>query len=274
MNWRARAAVLLREPLIHFLITGALVFALLSGRPPDPGERRVAVDEALVTRLAERWTQAFRRQPSPAELDGMIRDYVRDQVYYREALRLGLDQDDEVVVKRMRNKLVAMASADAEAKEPGDAELQAILDKNPARYAPEPHYTLTQVFLGDDTGNAQAVLAQLRSGANTEGLGVVAPLPQHFANAPQSELAERFGDNFPAALDQLRPSTWAGPVRSGLGAHLVRLERRDAGTVPTLADLRQRLTNDWRAAAIAAAEEADFQRLLEGYEVSIERPGK
>ena len=269
LNWRA----LLREPLVHFLVAGALIFALLSGRPPDAGERRIVVNEAVVTRLVDRWTQAFRRQPSPAEMDGLIRDYVRDQVYYREALRLGLDRDDEVVIKRMRNKLVALASGDAEASEPSDAQLQALIDANPARYAGESHYALTQVYLGGDATSAPPVLAKLRGGADPTGLGAPVPLPQHFADIARSEVAERFGEDFPAALDQLQVGVWTGPVTSGLGQHIVRLERRDAAPPPRLGDLRQRLTNDWRAAASAAAEEADYQRLLQGYAVTIERPG-
>jgi peptidyl-prolyl cis-trans isomerase C len=268
LNWRA----LLREPLVHFLVAGALIFALLFGRPPDAGERRIAVNEAVVTRLVDRWAQAFRRQPSPSEMDGLIRDYVRDQVYYREALRLGLDRDDEVVIKRMRNKLVAMASGDAEANEPSDAQLQALIDANPGRYTGESHYALTQVYLGGDATAAPAVLAKLRGGADPAGLGAPAPLPQHFADTPRSEITERFGEDFPAVLDRLQVGAWSGPVASGLGQHIVRLEQRDAGPPPRLADLRQRLTNDWRAAARAAAEEEDYQRLLQGYAVTIERP--
>lgn len=273
MNLRELGRQWLKEPLAHFLIAGALVFALLSGRPPDPGERRIVVDEALVTRLAERWVMTYRRPPAPQELDGMIADYVREQVYYREALRLGLDRGDEVVIKRMRNKMLALASAEAEAREPSDAELQALLDRDPARYAGEPRYSLVQVYLGNDAASAPQLLARLKGGASPEGMGAIAPLPQGYAAATRAELAERFGDAFPAALDRLRPGEWTGPIGSGLGQHLVRLERRDAAPPPRVADIRQRLSNDWRAAAIKAAQDADYRRLLEGYEVTIEKPG-
>ena len=89
-TWRNRAAALLREPLVHFLAAGALIFVVLSGRPPDAGERRILVNEAVVTGLVNGYVQAFRRPPNDEELDGLIRDYVRGEVYYREALRLGL----------------------------------------------------------------------------------------------------------------------------------------------------------------------------------------
>jgi hypothetical protein len=163
VNWRSGAAHLLREPIVHFILAGAVVFALMSGRAPDVGERRIVVNEAVVARLGQRWTENFRRQPSPQELDGLINEYVRDQVYYREALRLGLDKDDEVVMRRMRNKMIAIATSDAEAASPSDADLQKLIDADPARYAAEVTYSFDQLYLGADNPadrqNAAAALA-------------------------------------------------------------------------------------------------------------------
>ena len=133
--WRDRAAIVLREPLVHFLLAGALVFAVLSGRAPDTGERRIVVNETVVTGLVNGYVQSFRRPPTDEELDGLIRDYVRGEVYYREALRLGLDQDDAVVRQRMVAKMDMSASAAAEIAEPHEAELRAYFEANRARYA-------------------------------------------------------------------------------------------------------------------------------------------
>lgn len=278
MTWRDRAAGWLREPLVHFLLAGGVVFLLLSGQPADPGERRIVVDEGVVTRLAERWTQSFRRPPSPDELDGLIRDYVRDQVYYREALRLGLDRDDEVVVRRMRNKILTMATADVDAREPEDAELQALLDKYPARYAGEPSYGFEQVYLGaDNPANRQAataLLGKLAGGASPDGMGTPAPLPAQFATTPASIIAGQFGDEFAAALGQAPQGQWSGPLASGLGLHLVRINQCIAPPPPKLAEIRQRLANDWRAEARKQAEAEQLRELLEGYDVEIERPAK
>lgn len=273
MNWRARATILLREPLVHFLLAGALVFGLLAGRMPDAGERRIVVNEALVARLADRWTSTYRRPPTQDEIDGLIRDYVRDQIYYREALRLGLDRDDEVVVRRMRAKMQSLASAEAESRAPGDAELQALLDKDPARYAPEPRYSLRQIYLGADTLELRkSAAATLARGDAVEALARPAPLPSEFTYVPASEFAGQFGDEFAAALPALPIGQWRGPVASGLGLHLVKLTARVAPVAPRLADVRQRIENDWRAAALRAAEEQGYRRMLEGYDVSIEKP--
>lgn len=271
MNWKETGRRFFREPLVHFLIAGAAVFWLLSGRPPDLGERRIVVDQAVVGALAQRYFDSFHRMPSQDEIDGLIRDYVADQVYYREALRLGLDKEDEVVVRRMRRKLESMAVADAESAEPSDADLQALLDKDPAKYSDDPRTSFDQVYLGADTPQSRAMadayLAQLRSGKQVSA--VPAPLPGHLDKASASDISGQFGDEFTLALRNLAPGQWQGPIASGLGLHLVRVTDRMAPSKPTLATVRQRVENDWRAAATEKAQADAYARMLKGYDVVI-----
>lgn len=270
----ARIASLLREPLLHFLLAGGLVFAIMLGRPADVGDRRIVVDAAVVGGIIDHHVRAFRRVPTAAELDDLIRDHVRTEVYYREALALGLDRDDDAVKKRLRNKMLAIAAARAEAQAPRDADLQALLDRDPARYARPARYWLDQRFVGDDTpairAAAAAALAALNRGAAPALAAPTLPLPARLAAAPADELAMQFGDNFAAALAGLPAGRWAGPVASGFGLHLVRIDRREAPPRPRLADVRQRLENDWRRAAIARAEADDLKALMARYDVVIE----
>jgi peptidyl-prolyl cis-trans isomerase C len=274
--WRARAAAMLREPLVHFLVAGGLLFLAMAGRAPDVGERRIVVDEPVVAAIVNHYTRAFRRPPTAAELDDLIRDHVRGEAYYREALRLGLDADDEVIKKRLRNKMLAIAGADAEAERPSDAQLQALLDKDPARYAAPPRYSLDQIYLGDDTpavrAAAAASLQGLKPGARPAIAAVELPLPARFDTASQTDLAAQLGDDFAAALAALPVGRWTGPVASGFGLHLVRIEQRLAAPPPRLADVRQRLENDWRSAAVRKAQDAHLKALLDGYDVVIKRP--
>jgi len=272
MNLKDNFRRLLKEPLVHFLIAGAMVFWLLSGRPPDLGERRIVVNEQVAGAIAQRFYDSFRRMPSQDELDGLIRDYVQDQVYYREALRLGLDQEDEVVVRRMRRKMETMAVADAETATSSDRDLQALIDKDPARYTEDPRTTFDQVYLGADTpqtrADADAKLKQLRVGQSVSG--VPAPLPGRLDGASASEISGTFGDEFTLALHNLPAGQWQGPVASGLGLHLVKVDARAAPSKPSLATVRQRVENDWRAAAIAKAQADSYARILKGYDVVIE----
>lgn len=274
MDLNATTRGLLKEPLVHFLIAGAAVFWLLSGRAPDLGERRIVVDKAVVGAMVERFYGSFHRLPTPDETDGMIRDYVADQVYYREALRLGLDQEDEVVVRRMRRKLESLSVADAETAEPSDSQLQALIDQDPARYSADPQTSFEQVYLGADTPQSRAAantqLADLRAGKQVSPQP--APLPAKLDKSGASEISGLFGDEFTLALRQLPVGQWQGPVASGLGLHLVRVNAREAPSKPTLSAVRQRVTNDWRAAAIAKAQADAYKKMLGGYDVAIELP--
>ena len=274
--WRTRAAALLREPLVHFLVLGALVFVAMAGRAPDLGERRIIVDEPAVAGLVNHHVRAFRRPPTAEELDGLIRDHVRGEVYYREALRLGLDTDDEVVKKRLRNKMLAIAGAEAEAAQPSDAELQALLDADPARYAAPPRYRLEQIYLGPDApalrAAAAAEIGRIPKGARPGIMTQPLPLPGRFDDASQTDLAEQLGDDFATALARLPVGTWMGPLVSGFGLHLVRIDQRVQPPPPRLADVRQRLENDWRSSAIRKAQDAHLQQLLDSYDMEIRRP--
>lgn len=274
MTVKDTARRLIKEPLVHFLIAGALVFTLLSGRAPDLGERRIVVDEQVVGGLVGRFYDSFRRMPTKDETDGLIRDWVQDQVYYREALALGLDEGDEVVVRRMRRKMESLAVADAETKSPSDAELQALIEKDPARYAEDPRTSFEQVYLGADTPQTRAAaelqLAKLRKGEPVSG--VPAPIPARFTDVSASDVSGQFGDEFTLGLRTIAPGKWSGPVASGLGLHLVRVSNRSATEPPSLANVRQRVENDWRAAASTRAQSDAYARMLKGYDVVIELP--
>ena len=182
---------MLAEPVTHFLLAGLVVYALLAGRAPDLGERRILVNRSVVTALVQRWQDSFHYPPSQSEIDGLIRDYVADQVYYREALRLGLDKDDEVVVRRMRRKLEQAAASEAETRTPADRELQALIDKDPARYAAEPRLSFEQIYLGADSPATRATAAQgldrLARGEVVAGLP--APLERAFAGLDSGTIA-------------------------------------------------------------------------------------
>jgi len=275
MDWRSRAAAVLREPLVHFMIAGALVFAVMSGRAPDVGERRIVVNEAVVSQLVGRFVESFHREPGANEIDGLINDYVREQIYYREALRLGLDKDDEIVMRRMRNKMIALATSETEAKSPSDAELQALLDKDPGRYAKEPQISFTQLYLGADSPAArkaaEAALGELTNGGSGERYAQPMPLPAHFERAPGSEVAAQFGEEFTSALAKQPQGKWA-VLTSGLGLHLVRLDALAASKPPTLDEARQRLANNWHDQAMRKAEEDAYRKVLKGYDVVIEQP--
>ena len=270
---------LMREPLAHFLVAGMLVFIVASwrGAPVDPAERTITIDEARVNWLASQFTQTWQRSPNPAEIDQLIREYVKEEVYYREALRMGLDQDDPIVRRRMRAKMEFLAASAVESETPDEATLQRWFDQNKKRYTRDALYSFDQIYLGaaDDPGareRADALMPRLKAGAAFEGIGIPISLPATLEGAGQARIENDFGPDFAAALPAMKSDNWQGPIASGFGLHLVRVRAVAAGRVPPLADIRQQVENDWRTATREAREAAAYQALLDGYRVRIAKP--
>ena len=274
---KLRAA--LKEPLVHFLLAGLALFLFFAwrGDAVDPESRTITITEQQVERLAASWAQTWQRPPTQAEIDGLIRDHVKEEVYYREGLRMGLDQDDTIIRRRIRSKMEFLASSELENEEPDDATLQAVLDKNPQAYAADVRYSFDQIYLAAQEevaarSRATQMLAELKKGADWQKLGDSISLPRSPDSVDRTRIASDFGDDFAAALAGLKSGGWSGPVASGFGLHLVRIRAVKASAKPKLADVRQKLENDWRAQTVKDREAKAYQALLDGYTIKIAKP--
>jgi PPIC-type PPIASE domain len=272
---------LLREPLLHFLLLGAALFAL---HRAVAGPGGVPAAEIVVTRgrldaLAQGFAQTWQRPPTPEELAGLVDDYVRDEVLYREAVAIGLDRDDTVVRRRMRQKLEFLAEDAELGAEPTDADLAAHLAAHPDAYRLDVQLTFTQIFL--DPGkrgaalpaDAAALLETLRAhpeAVDLETAGDSLLLEPRYVDATEADVARQFGAEFAAAIAGQTVGVWVGPVRSGYGWHLVRIDARTPGRTPELADVREAVARDWEAQRRAAALDADYERMKGGYRIQIE----
>ena len=274
---RLRAA--LREPLVHFLLMGLALFLFFAwrGDAVDPESRTITITEEQVERLAASWAQSWQRPPSQTELDGLIRDFVKEEIYYREGLRLGLEQDDPIIRRRIRSKMEFLATSELENEVPSDATLQALLDKSPQTYAQDARYSFDQIYLGTQDeaaarSRAKQILESLKNGADWKMLGDAISLPRSPDNVDSTRIASDFGDDFAAALAGLKAGAWSGPVASGFGLHLVRIRTVQTSSKPKLADVRQKLENDWRAQTAKDREAKAYQTLLDGYTIKIATP--
>lgn len=268
----------LREPLVHFLIAGAVVYVVLADGGTASAERRIVVDQAEVERLSERWSRTYMRAPTREELRGLVDEYVRDQVYYREALRLGLDRNDEVVVRRMHTKLISLASLSAEMETPDAAVLQALIDANPERYGRAASYGFEQVWLGADTPEVRKLAQAILGSGKDANIAVerfasrlpVSSLGFAYAAITPADIAQQFGQQFASAVSSGAVGQWRGPVPSGYGLHLVRVTRITPARPPVLDDVRQRVETDWRANRVAELEDAQFRKMAKRYVIDAE----
>lgn len=254
------------EPLVHFLGLGALLYVALTwgGTPPDPASRVIAVDKAQQAQLALAFERVMGRAPTDAELDERIARHVREEVLYREALRLGLDQDDAVVRQRMVAKMDMTAGGAAELAEPAEAALRAFYKANRARYAGTQLVSFEQRLFPNEAA-ARAAL----SGAG--GAGEPSSLPASISETAMREIAVRFGQQFAEGLETLpADGSWKGPIPSGFGWHIVRVTGRTE-QAPAFEALRPRLANDWRADQIARRKQRAYDILRSAYRIDIAR---
>jgi peptidyl-prolyl cis-trans isomerase C len=269
----SRAKRILREPLVHFLLAGAAIFAVLGWRdaPDDPASRTIHLTREDQARLAVNFAEIMGRPPTQGELDATIQQWVHDEVLYREALRLGLDQGDAVIRKRLAQKMDAIAASESDAETPSEHTLEQWLNTHPDRFAQDMTLTFDQLyFTGEERAEVAKVL--LRGGADWTKVGDPSSLPVGFAKASRTTVAGELGDDFARALEGLRPGPgWQGPVESALGWHLVRLRARVPGALPPLAAIRQRVEDDWRVDTGRARKDAAYKLLRDAYTVKIDR---
>lgn len=269
---------LLREPLIHFMLIGVglfLVFGLIR-TPVNDASKRVVVTVDQVEQLAAQFSGTWMRQPNADEMAGLIANHVRDEVYYREAVAMGLDQNDQLIRRRMRQKLEFILE-DLTAAEASEEALAAFLRQHPDKFRIEPQVSFRQLYLNPDkhpdmAGDAAEILAQLRAGTAAETLGDRTMVRQDYTLAMQSEIARNFGELFARQVVSLTPGTWMGPFYSGLGGHLVLVTERREGRLPELDEIRATVEREYTVQRREELKDIAYKKLLEGYEVVIQTP--
>ena len=274
---------LIKEPLVHFLLIGAGLFLLFhftngpAGDQPD----RIVVTPGQVEQMEARFSRTWMRPPTKKELAGLIESHVRDEVYYREAVAMGLDRNDPSVRRQMRLKLEFLLEDLSIVAEPSDDVLTAYLQEHPDRFREETRVSFRQVYLNpakrqDLEADAKRLLDRLKQGAAPESVGNATLVQEEFRLAMQSDIARQFGEDFARQVVALAPGAWTGPHYSGLGGHLVKVTEHQEGRLPALAEIRSEVEREHLAQRRQEMKNIAYQRMRENYEVIIQpaKPGE
>jgi hypothetical protein len=267
----------LREPLVYCLTAGAILFVLF-GRNAAPAlpDREIDVSAADIERLAATFERTWHRPPSNEELRTAVNDFVREEVLYRTAVSLGLDKDDTVIRRRLRQKMEFLFEDTVSA--PQDGELRLFFAHHPEKFQVESLVSFRQLFIDlkrhdDADAEARRVLAQLQSGeddASANGDPIL--LPESFSRITRSRVAEAFGAEFADQLTRAPPARWTGPLRSTFGLHLVLLSGLEPARVPPFETVREAVQREWFAEHRAAALEAQYQDLRGKFSIQVGYP--
>ena len=266
---------LLREPLLHFLVLGTVLFGLyqwVQGGTLQPTDE-IVLSRGQVASLEAQFQRMRQRPATPEERQGLVDSWVREEIFYREGLAMGLERDDPIVRRRIAQKLEFIVDGTPPTP-PTAVELQAWLDAHADKYQSEPRYTLTQIYFDvarhGDKLDADVAAARRALDAGKAPAGDPTLLPDALNEARESEVRRVFGKEFAEALKALPVGMWQGPLRSSFGMHLVKLSARDAGRLATLDDARAEVERDLLLARTAEASAAYYKKLRARYTVRIE----
>jgi hypothetical protein len=275
-------ARLLREPLLQFLALGAVLFALygLAGKRGTEAPEKIVVSASQVANLGDAFVRTWRRPPNEHELQGLIEDYIRDEVFYREGRAAGLDRDDVIIRRRVRQKMEFLAD-EMSVPEPSDAGLAAYLASNPERFRAEDQLTFHQVFLSatrrantidSDSKQLAGILAQADGTVDATALGDAFLLGEEFRDVSPSKVTSIFGESFAKQISVTEKGRWQGPISSGFGHHFVFISGRVPGKLPPLDAIRPAVQREWANARRLEAEQKLYVSLRGRYEIVIEKP--
>jgi hypothetical protein len=275
---------LLKEPLLHFLVLGAALFGLFSvvDKKGTEAPTKVIISASSVANLADRFARTWQRPPTEQELQGLIEDYIREEIYYREGRAAGLDRDDVVIRRRVRQKMEFLAE-DVAAAEPRDEQLGAYLASNPERFRTEDRLTFHQVFLSatrrdraleDDAKQVAETLIRASAPADTARIGDPFMLGEEFREMSQSDIGRTFGDGFAKQISAVEPGRWQGPLRSSFGVHFILVDKRVKGSLPPLDTVREAVRQEWLNARRIEAEDKLYRTLRDRYQIVVEIPPK
>ncbi|UCD82001.1 MAG: peptidyl-prolyl cis-trans isomerase, partial [Desulfobacterales bacterium] len=248
----------LRDPLFHFLVLGAglfMVYSLVNDAASRPADR-IVVDETQALRLAGQFQRTWMRPPTEQELRGLAEDFVREEILYREARTLGLDQDDLVIRRRLRQKMEFLNADLVEQQAPTDAQLQAYFDAHQDRFRRPDRFSLQQIYLkpqkhtGDVNRAAVQLLERLNARpplvADPKSLGDATMLPAQLDGVTRREVTNTFGQGFAEDIENMPMGRWSGPYESSYGLHLICITERKSGGMPAMAEIRPVLEREWR----------------------------
>ncbi|HEX4999572.1 MAG TPA: peptidylprolyl isomerase [Terriglobia bacterium] len=282
----------LREPLVHFVLIGGLVFAAfhLLNASPAADSRTIVVDRNAIITFMQYRSNAFEGELFGKQFDNLseeqrkalVDQYVREEALYREALGMGLDREDYIIRQRLVQKLEFLVDDTAAEAPPGDTELVDFYQKNQTDYVEPPVYTFTHVFFDAEkrgAENARAAASQMLVTLNrnhtpfdaASSLGDRPLFFQNYVDRTRDFVVSHMGEPLTAALDHVEPSSavWRGPYESPYGWHLILLTERRSGRLPPLEEIRQRVAEDYERGANDRARRKAVDELVSKYRVRV-----
>lgn len=274
---------LLREPLVHFLVLASLLFAAWFIRnprstAPELPRPKIEITQSRIDSLIDIFAKTRQRPPTQEELRGLLDDFLQEEIFYREALAMKLDEDDSIVRRRLRQKMELFVEDLTSAAQPSQDQLDQFLQANADQFRVDRKVAFRQVYLNPEKHvetfeqDVAELKAKLNEKSDPNEYGDTFLLPASFELTPLPQLTQAFGENFGPSVFALKAGEWLGPIASGYGAHLVFVVGKEEGRLPSLEEIRPSVELEWFARKRAAAKREFYERLRQKYQIVVETP--
>ncbi|MGD8640828.1 MAG: peptidylprolyl isomerase [Gammaproteobacteria bacterium] len=272
----------IRDPLVHFLLFGALLFvAYYALNPPETSANdQIRITQNDIERFEKIFQKRWQRSPTQQELQGLISAYIKEEVLYREALEMGLEKDDTIVRRRLAQKVEFLITDLSVPAQVDDKTLRAFYENNTDRYTRGATFSFRHIYFKpaqrsestlDEAEAALQTLQTTQVGLNvSDELGDRWMFDSLYRHRSTDEIAREFGTQFSEALDTLTTGSWQGPIRSGYGWHLVYIMDHESEGVYPLDQIRERVKNDYLYDLRQRQSQAVVEKLKSRYEIVIE----
>lgn len=265
-----------KEPLIHFVLLGIVIFVVYRWVDLESvdSDYQIVVSQSKVDQLATIFSKTWQRAPTADELKNIVDDFVLEEIYYRQAKQIGIDNGDSMIRRRLRQKYEYLTDETITMVAPTDQQLAEFLNANPERFQLPPSYTFQQIYFSSQKRTEAEVTEELSKLKKGEQVGDTSLLPTDFRNAEKGIIDGTLGVGFADQLESLPVGDWSGPVRSGIGWHLVKLETRSPGKVPELATICPIVEREWINDRRLEVRSKVNDELLKKYDITVQWPKK
>jgi peptidyl-prolyl cis-trans isomerase C len=277
----------LHEPLVHFLAIGLVLFAVFRVINPEKQDssNRIEMTEADLRQMTIAWMAQWRRPPTPEEMRGLVDAKIREEILYREALALGLEKGDTIVMRRLAQKMEFLAEDVSTVREPPADELKQWFEKNRERFAVAPRMSFRHLYFSFDQRHegaredAEQALATL-AGKSAEAsevikLGDPFMFQDYYGDRLPEQVGSVFGMKFAETLFELKPGAWQGPIESGFGWHLIWIDSTTPGRVPAYEEVEGMVKSEWTTEERAESKRKTYETMRARYQiVTPEAPEK
>ncbi len=270
---------ILKEPLFHFLLIGAFLFLLFDVvNTSETDSKDIIIDQSDIEQLVNTWEMQWKRKPTIEELSNLLQSNIKQEVFYLEALNMNLDHNDEIIKRRLSQKMEFLSNDLASMTKPSDTELKEYFDEHEEKYLTPYVYSFYQIpFTLDSSGKdyfkkAESVLKNNQD-ATFEVMKAKADrfiFPNEYVNTTSDRLAKQLGSDFSNALETVATNVWVGPMDSGFGTHLVFITTKEVPKKPEFESVRNEIERDFAYDKEKQVNQAVYDQMKKGYRIVID----